>query len=191
MLTVVVLLVTSTPTPELRLAAFIRNLADILWSLGAEYPGGVLNHPTITLILSRILPIAHRIRAIAARVATNTLRRPPSPRTPNPDPKPRKPALRWPFRLRGSHAWLCRMAPQLYPLAGQLDALLRAPDMQALIAAAPQIRTILRPLCRMLGTTTLKPNPEPRPRQPRPPSPTPPPGPARTALIPWRSPKIA
>ncbi len=140
-------------------------------------------HATIAMILRRILPIAHRVRAIADRVANGTLRRPPAPRTPSTNPKPRPPALRWPFRLRGTHAWLCRIAIQLNPLGTQLDRILRDPAMQALIEAAPQIRTILRPLCRMLGTTTLKPEPPPdvpsrppapdphaRPGQPAPPS---------------------
>ncbi len=113
------------------------------------------------------------------------------PRAETNPPKPRPPAPRWPFRLRGSHAWLCRIAIQLNPLATQLDAILRDPRMRALIEAAPQIRTILRPLCRMLGTTTLKPEPTPRAT---PPARTKPPRarkPARPALIPWHSAKIA
>ncbi len=182
---------TDTPTPQDRLSAFIRNLADVLFSLGASYPGGLLDHATIAMILSRILPIAHRVRAIAERVANGTLRRPPAPRTPSTNPKPRPPALRWPFRLRGTHAWLCRIAIQLNPLGTQLDRILRDPAMQALIAAAPQIRTILRPLCRMLGTTTLKPPPPERPEPPARTEPPRPPRPARPALIPWRAPKLA
>ncbi len=63
--------------------------------------------------------------------------------------------------------------------------------MQALIDAAPQIRTILRPLCRMLGTTTLKPPPPERPEPPARTKPPRPPRQARPALIPWRAPKIA
>ena len=187
------------PAPELRLAEFINNLVQIIVSLGAYYTGGLLSNAAARMIIRRIAPIANKVRAIADRVAAGTLRRPPSPRTASTTPaRPRPPALRWPHRLRGSHAWLCRIAIQLHPMGNQLDHLLRAPDMQALIQAAPQLRRILRPLCRMLGTTTLNPpkpppapRPAPQPRSAAPPVPSLPPRPARPALIPWRMPKLA
>jgi hypothetical protein len=63
-----------------------------------------------------------------------------------------------------------------------LETLLKDPDMAALIAAAPQLGRLLRPLCRSLGrdpgAASLPPRPQapraprtPRPRRPRPPKP--------------------
>ncbi len=44
-----------------------------------------------------------------------------------------------------------RLVPQTASGASQLQHLLAEPEMAALIAAAPQMGRILRPLCRMLG----------------------------------------
>ncbi len=59
---------------------------------------------------------------------------------------------------------------------GQLKHLLQEPEMQALLAASPQAKRILRPLCRALAVelpwTMTAPRP-PRPRQPRKPRPKP------------------
>ncbi len=177
-------------TPAARLSRIIALLAQKLSSLGASYPGGLLDHVRIALILSRILPIAHRVEAIARHLARGTLRRPPT-RNPRPTPaKPRPPLLRWPLRLKCGHGWLSRMDPvQLGPYGTYLATLLREPDMQALIAAAPQIRRILRPLCRMLAVTVLK---EPPYATPAPPRPRPAPRPSPRAASPARwSPCIA
>jgi hypothetical protein len=55
-----------------------------------------------------------------------------------------------------------------------LETLLKDPEMAALIAAAPQLGRLLRPLCRALGrdpgAAKLPPQP-PRPKQPRKPRP--------------------
>ena len=190
---------TSLATPQQRFSALICRLVAAVWGLGATYPGGVLNHATAVMIIGRLQPIAHRLRALADRMALGLLRprrarRPAIPPAapsaqPGAPPSPRPPALRWPHRLRGSHAWLIGIARHTAPLGSQLDALLRDPEMQALIAAAPQLRRILRPLCRMLGVTTLKeipPPPDPPPDPSPDPSPVPPADPAEARPDPPR-----
>ncbi len=74
-------------------------------------------------------------------------------------------------RLPTGKSWLIPLVPIDAACAGpQLQHFVAGPDMQALIATAPTIGRILRPLARMLGvdlpaTLTLP----PRPRPPRPP----------------------
>ncbi len=49
-------------------------------------------------------------------------------------------------------AWLVQLIPhQAANFAGQIGAVLAEPEMVALLAAAPQARRVLAPLCRMLG----------------------------------------
>jgi len=61
-------------------------------------------------------------------------------------------------RLPGGFGWLVRLAPETTCHGSQLQHLLSDPEMTALLAAAPQIRRLLRPLCRMLA---VAPPPEP------------------------------
>jgi hypothetical protein len=66
--------------------------------------------------------------------------------------------------------WLLPLVPQEAAcFAGQMRGVLAEPEMVALLAAAPQARRVLRPLCRMLGieASVLAPGgvtgPEPEP----------------------------
>ncbi len=55
-------------------------------------------------------------------------------------------------RLPRDFAWLVKLVPyQAACFAGQISTLLGEPEMVALLAAAPQARRVLAPLCRMLG----------------------------------------
>src|SRR6185437_15551987 len=69
--------------------------------------------------------------------------------------------------------WLLRLAGHnSYKVAvygGFLQNLLADPEMVALIAAAPQLGRVLRPLCRMLGVDPGPARLPPRSRDPRPP----------------------
>ena len=59
-------------------------------------------------------------------------------------------------RLPSARGWLVRALG--YEAAGygsQLEALLREPELQALLAVAPAAGRILRPLCRMLGVVPV------------------------------------
>lgn len=55
-------------------------------------------------------------------------------------------------RLPGGRGWLVReLGWEAAGYASQLAHLLAEPEMQALIAAAPRVGRVLRPVCRMLG----------------------------------------
>ena len=55
-------------------------------------------------------------------------------------------------RLPLGFGWLLPLVPsEAACFAGQIREVLAEPEMVALIAAAPQARRVLRPLCRMLG----------------------------------------
>jgi hypothetical protein len=73
-------------------------------------------------------------------------------------------------KLPGHFGWLVNMLPEAAARGGDLCWLLRRPEIQDLIFAAPQIGRILRPLCRMLGVEPPSALQLPRrPRVPRPP----------------------
>ena len=60
-------------------------------------------------------------------------------------------------RLPAQRAWLVRaLGWEAAGYGSQLQALLAEPEMQALLLQVPAAGRILRPLCRMLGVTTLE-----------------------------------
>jgi len=116
--------------------------------------------PLVVLIWTRLRRIAAQVAALAARIAAGRQRRYPVRRPVR--PAPRRPAER---KLPHGPAWLLRLVPQASGYGSQLQHLLAEPEMAALIEAAPQMRRLLRPLCRMLG---VRPPPAPRPPPPAP-----------------------
>jgi hypothetical protein len=134
--------------------------------------------PLILLIWNYLGRLMQKFAAIAAKVRAGALPAPRKPRSRAPLPvaepplpaKPRKPSLlprgpMWMLKLFGWHVG---------NHACLLETLLKDPDMAALIAAAPQLGRLLRPLCRALGrdpgAAALPPQP-PQARQPRKPRP--------------------
>ncbi len=176
---------------------------DLLFRvLAAQGIKGRLVGALLVAVCGKLRRTARSLTILAARAAAGTLpaARPPRPRqpaarsAPATPPSPQPPARP---RLPGSFGWLPRQiegeAIQSVAAAkSQLACLLDAPDMVALIAAAPQAGRLLRPICRMLG---LRPPPHLAlpPRPPRPPRPRRPrrqqaarPAPARDrSLIEW------
>ena len=108
--------------------------------------------PLILLICTRLRRLAARFAALAARVRAGTLRsRAPARRgrVPPGIPSGLSPP---PPRLPNDFAWLVRLVGREAAGCGsQLQFLLTDPEFAALIAAAPQMGRLLRPLCRMLG----------------------------------------
>jgi hypothetical protein len=104
--------------------------------------------PVIILIWTRLRRAAARFAALAARVRAGALPSP-APLRPRAASRPARP--RPPHRLPGGFAWLVRLAPEAACFGGQLQHLLSDPEFAALLAAAPQMGRVLRPLCRMLG----------------------------------------
>ena len=96
----------------------------------------------------------HRISARFGAVAATPL---PPPRPARPDPAPRAaaphpaPSSRRPAAMPHGAGWLVRLMPGTAASRSQLEALLRDPEMAALLAADPRLGRILRPLCWMLG----------------------------------------
>jgi hypothetical protein len=154
------------PTAADKFATLIRWLS---LAVAAMMGGDRLPLNLIGLITDRL----RRVNQLFARIANGRFfprrrtARPPG-RPPPPDKLPRK------------FGWLLPLVPEAVGYRGQLENLLRDPEMAALMAAAPApMGRALRPLCRMLG---LEPPPilapperKPRPTPPRPaPPPTPP-----------------
>ncbi len=113
--------------------------------------GSVLSVAVMTLIYFRLLRIENRVLWLIAAIREGRVRGGwvcPGRASVVRAKGLRPPAVSWP---RG-FAWLCGVVP--YKAAGfgsQLAHLFGDPEMVALLAASPQLRRALRPLCRMLG----------------------------------------
>lgn len=134
---------------------------------------GTVPGPLIQLIWLRLARIRARVETVLEQIRTGKLRtRPPGsrrrsrqaaaipatgiPPTPEPDAKPAapEPSAAPPAgpRLPHGSAWLLHLALwDSVAFANHMRLLLLEPEMQALIAAWPQLRRALQPLRRMLG----------------------------------------
>jgi hypothetical protein len=125
--------------------------------------------PVIALIWSRLRRMAVRFTALAARLQAGTLRWPTRSvrrceRTPERNVReepsqgnPQRPASPAPRpRLPNDFGWLVRLAPETACYRGQLQHFLSDPEVEELLAAAPQMARVVRPLCRMLGVEVPK-----------------------------------
>jgi len=81
--------------------------------------------------------------------------------------------------LPRSYGWLARMAPETVPSGIEFAYLLAQPEMTELLATAPRLWRVLRPLCRMFGITPPE-APLPAPDTPPRRAPEPVPDPHRT-----------
>jgi hypothetical protein len=165
-----------------RFALFIGRLR---MALGAAMED---NGPLTTLgarIWNRLTDAAERFAVIAAHPVARTRRRPePAPQPDNAGPEGTvsedgtpvapEPARRLrarpkkPLRLlpRG-YGWLARMGPDLVPYGIELAYFLAQPEMAELLATAPRLWHVLRPVCRMFGIMPPETLPPPPPRPPR------------------------
>ena len=163
-----------------RLVAILYSVTQLIFARGHLF--AALAIP----LHNRIVRASQRLAKLLARLANGSFR--PRAHTPKPGSKGGPPAIALP---RG-HAWLTRKFG--YQLAGayalQLEHLLRDPQTQALLAAAPpealkSLGRTLRPICRLLGVPLPAPlllSPRQRrgepeggqpPRQPKPKPPKP------------------
>ena len=194
-----------SPAPLPPLAErFARIIAMLVAMVGArlERPGKPgLAGPLTVAIANRLAGIRNRLARYAARFRAGTLA-PPCPRPAPPRPRrPRGPG-RWDHlpRLPRGRMWLVRLVPGIGVGANHLALLLDEPEMQAMLAAAPQVGRTLRPLWHMLSPDPLppmlrRPPPAPGPAAPSPapaatsasrltPCPAVPPGPPRAPAAP-------
>jgi len=163
----------ATLSPAERFACILDGLCSAVAARGGGRDR--LAGPLVVLIWSRLRRIAAQVAALAARIAAGRQRRYPARRPPR--PAPRRAAQR---KLPHSPAWLLALVPQAAGYGSQLQHLLAEPEFAALVDAAPQMRRLLRPLCRMLGVRRpAAPALPPRPAEPgagaRPPAGFPPP----------------
>ena len=178
----------ASPTPADRFARIIEGMC-----LAVARRGGLrlLAGPLVILIWSRL-------RRIAARFTRHGTTPPLSCPAAKRQAAPREAASRQarlrqagPNPLPRCHAWLLRLVPETASGASQLRHFLADPEVTALLAETPQLRRILRPLCRMLGirpTQVLRPPPtSPADAAPAPtarPIPSQAPPPAEPAAVP-------
>jgi hypothetical protein len=148
----------------------------------AARAGRGLAGPLVILVWSRLRRMALRFASLAERLR----RLPPRPAACRPGhsgpPPPKLP--------RGS-AWLVRLVPEAAASASQLQHLLADPELASLLAAAPPLGRILRPLCRMLGVPPPPhlARPAPRAAAASPLAPGEPPGPAQVSAPPSAPPR--
>jgi hypothetical protein len=193
-----------TPTER-----FVATMAGLRQAVAARIanrtpwgtPIAPLAPALIVLLWGRLGRMVQRFVALATKLREGRLqpprRRPARPRTASRPPPVPPPGLRC-FRPRG-RAWLIRLVPAAAGYGSQLDYLLHDPEMVAMIAAAPQMARILRPLCQALGVTPAPPLPRPgtppepwhppEPRAEAPPAAASPKAPARRDSMLFRPPR--
>ncbi len=137
-----------------RFARFIGGLREAM-ATGAEHNPVLMD--LAARLWNRLTEAAERFAAIAAHPVARSRRRPAEP-APMPagaapvDAPPTRP--RAPRRtLPRSYGWLARMSPETVPSGIEFAYLLAQPEMTALLATAPRLWRVLRPLCRMFGIT--------------------------------------
>ena len=152
-----------------RFARFISGLREVV-AVSIEHNPALM---TIAARLwNRLTEAAERFAVIAAHPEARTRRRPAEPapgcrpiRRP-PDRMPAHPAR--PRRpLPRGFGWLARMAPETVPSGVDFAYLLAQPELAELLATAPRLWRVLRPVCRMFGITPSETLPPPPPTPPR------------------------
>jgi hypothetical protein len=146
--------------------------------------------PVLTLIYQHLGRAERRFIRLLAHYRAGTLRppikraqKPRAPRTPTVYPHP---ADAWRMlRLPSARAWLPRHIQETTTGKLQLELMMAEPAFAELMAAAPQLARLFRPLCRIFGVEEMPPAVRPLPRKPRKPRPKPTPAPALPPLR-WR-----
>ena len=157
----------ATP-PRSPIDMLFATLLRVVLGIAARVAAGPLPPEVAGLIRNRIEDTKQRIARIVAKIQAGTYvlrRRTGKPRAGASRPPP-PPSL-----LPPTFGWLAPLIPDAGACRGELDWLLRLPEMVALIEAAPvSLGRPLRSVCWMFG---LRPPPSlARPKSPRP---TPPP----------------
>ncbi len=146
----------SAPVPTTAVAAaFARIIAGMGRALSVRFMRNQEAAPLVSLIYVRLTRLAARFAGLAARAEAGTLpaRRVRAASDPQQAPPHGKRAAR---ELPGGFAWLCRMVQDCASFGRQIEYLvLHDPQMRALIAAAPQVGRVLRPLLRMTGVAAM------------------------------------
>lgn len=144
-----------------RFARFIGGLREAV-AAGAEHNAPLMD--IAARLWNRLTEAAERFAAIAAHPLARSRRHLAAPAPLAEVARPAQPAP--PRRTLPRNAgWLARMAPETVPSGIEFAYLLAQPEMTELLAAAPRLWRLLRPLCRMFGITPHD-APPPSPRAP-------------------------
>ena len=153
--------------------ALAERFARFICGLREAMAAGTEHNPVLmgmaARLWNRLTEAAERFAAIAAHPVARSRRRPAEP-APAPaqavpaDAVPTRPAKPRRTLPRG-YGWLVRMAPETVPCGIDFAYLLAQPEMKELLATAPRLWRVLRPLCRMFGITPPEPPPRTAPRR--------------------------
>lgn len=144
-----------TISPPMTVAdRFALTLDGLGRAVAGRFMAGVMSAAMILLVWQRLRRVERRVLRLLARYRAGRLL-----------PAPRRVAVgRREGRLARQKAgivlprrfgWLLAMVPgEAACFAGQLGAVMDEPEMVALMGAAPQMRRVLQPVCRMLGMKT-------------------------------------
>ena len=173
----------TSPSPSTTGAwALAERFARIIGGLREAMATRAEHNPVLMQIAARLwnrlTEATERFAAIAAHPVARSRRRPaePAPNSADAAPTdaapPRPPAPR--RTLPRTYGWLARMSPETVPFGIDFAYLLAQPEMTELLATAPRLWRVLRPLCRMFGITPPE-APPPAPDTVLPQAPDPPP----------------
>jgi hypothetical protein len=139
------------------LALIIEGLSGVMGARSAKDRSVPTTAALIFLAWTRLRRLCGRFEALMAKVGAGRLVAPAARlRTQASPQRHRLPGLPQPLsppqphKLPRGFGWLLRLVPETAAYRGQVEYLLAKPDMAALLAASPQARRILRPLCHML-----------------------------------------
>jgi hypothetical protein len=179
-----VLITTFTP-PATTAWAMAERFARLIAGLVQAISDDVMQNATLMNIAARLwnhlAATAVRFAAIAEK-PLGRARRPGTPAEPGAEPatEPARARTRRPKaaaarrllvprqHLPTGHGWLVRLSPRSVPFGIELAYFLVQPEMTELLATAPRLWRVLRPICRMLGITphNAPPYSRPAPRDP-------------------------
>ncbi len=127
---------------------FSLSLDGLCRAVAARIAGGAMSAVMIVLVWQRIRRIETRMKRLLARFLAGTLRVGVGAGT-------RGARGRSGGGARGlpcGFGWLLVLVPHVAAnYAGQIRSVMAEPEMAALLAAVPQARRVMAPLCRMLG----------------------------------------
>lgn len=142
--------------PAPNASALAGRFARFIGGLREAMAAGAAHNPVLldlaARLWNRLTEAADRFAAIAAHPVARSRRRSAAPAplaadaAPHPPPAPRR-------TLPRAHGWLARLSPETVAFGIEFADLLAQPEMRALLATAPRLWRVLRPLCRMLGIT--------------------------------------
>ena len=157
---------------------FSSLIKGLLSDVVAEFPMGWVAKPLIKLLWWRLRRMSARFATIMAQLQAGTLppptvRRPPAPPAPAAaSPPPAEPPAPRPLELPRRVGWVTQKIPGAEVWADDLKQVLADPRLPAAVADAPQLGSVLRPMCQMMGVKKPAwlrlPRLPRRPRRPRP-----------------------